>query len=137
VCGLLLQGTPLTGGIRISNLVIFEIGLFQLIVIKLSFNMEVNMTPLMKRLMARIDQFLTDSINAKSFTQAIWGVRPQNKFQLQQDFVADIKTFYNAAVMLGDVDVQRMCKMQARQQVKQIENDCNEILGNDNDGGEA
>ena len=95
------------------------------------------MTPLMQRLMRRIDRFLTDSVNTPSFTQTIWGVRPQNKFQLQQDFVADIKTFYNAAVMLGDVEVQRMCKMQARQQVQQIENDCNEILGNDNDGGEA
>ena len=93
------------------------------------------MTPLMKRLLARIDRFLTDTINTPSFTQTIWGVRPQNKFQLQQDFVADIKTFYNAAVMLGDTDVQRMCKMQAKQQKQSIVDDCDFII--DQDGGEA
>jgi hypothetical protein len=92
------------------------------------------MTPLMQRLMRRIDRFLTDSVNTPSFTQNIWGVRPQNKFQLQQDFVADIKTFYNAAIMLGDVDVQRMCKMQAKQQKQAVNDDCDFII---NDGGEA
>ena len=92
------------------------------------------MTPLMKRLLARIDRFLTDSVNTPSFTQTVWGVRPQNKFQLQQDFVADIKTFYNAAIMLGDVEVQRMCKMQAKQQKQAVNDDCDFII---NDGGEA
>ena len=92
------------------------------------------MTPLMQRLMRRIDRFLTDSVNTPSFTRTIWGVRPQNKFQLQQDFVADIKTFYNAAIMLGDVEVQRMCKMQAKQQKQAVNDDCDFII---NDGGEA
>ena len=92
------------------------------------------MTPLMKRLQARIARYLTDSMYAASRADYIFGVRCKTKYDLQKDFIADIKTINSIAVMLGDMDVLAMCQMQAKQQKQSLVNDCDEIL---NDGGEA
>ena len=92
------------------------------------------MTPLMKRLLARITQYLDDSMNASSRSTYVFGVRTKTKYDLQRDFIADIKTINSIAIMQGDADVQRMCQMQAKQQKQSLVDDCDEIL---KDGGEA
>ena len=92
------------------------------------------MTPLMKRLKARIDRYLNDSMNASSKSQYIFGVRTQTKYDIERDFIKDIKTLNNIAIMEQDEEVKRMCQMQAKQQKQSLVDDCDEIL---NDGGEA
>ena len=92
------------------------------------------MTPLMKRLKVRINRYLDDSMNASSRSTYVFGVRTKTKYDLQKDFIADIKTINSIAIMEQDEEVQRMCQMQAKQQKQSLVDDCDEIL---NDGGEA
>ena len=94
------------------------------------------MTPLMKRLLARINDYLDDSINAASRSSYVFGVRTKTKYDLQKEFIADIKTINSIAVMEGDTDVIAMCQMQAKQQKQSMIDDCDEVLSS-NDGGEA
>ena len=91
------------------------------------------MTPLMKRLLARINQYLDDSMNASSRSNYVFGVRTKTKYDLQRDFVADIKTINSIAVMQGDKKVQDMCAMQARQQKQQMLDDCDEVLSTESE----
>ena len=91
------------------------------------------MTPLMKRLMARINRYLDDSMNASSRSTYVFGVRTKTKYDLQKDFIADIKTINSIAVMQGDKQVQDMCAMQAKQQKQQILDDCDTVLSTESE----
>ena len=86
---------------------------------------------LMKKLMGRVNQYLTDLTNAKSRSDNVFGVWTQNKNDLRKDFIADLKTFNEIATMLGDAEVQRMCKMQAKKAKEELLADCDSILGED------
>ena len=91
------------------------------------------MTPLMKRLMARINRYLDDSMNASSRSTYVFGVRTKTKYDLQKDFIADIKTINSIAVMQADAEVVAMCQMQARQQKQQMLDDCDEVIGTESE----
>ena len=90
-------------------------------------------TVLMKKLMGRVNQYLTDLTNAKSRSDNVFGVWTQNKNDLRKDFMADLKTFNEIATMLGDASVIRMVKMQAKQIKESLLADCDSIL---DEGGE-
>ena len=91
------------------------------------------MTPLMKRLMARINRYLDDSMNASSRSTYVFGVRTKTKYDLQKDFIADIKTINSIAVMQGDANVIAMCQMQAKQQKQSMLDDCDEVIGTESE----
>ena len=88
---------------------------------------------LMRKLMSRVNNYLTDLTNAKSRSDNVFGVWTQNKNDLRKDFIADLKTFNEIATMLGDAEVQRMCKMQAKKAKEELLADCDSIL---DEGGE-
>ena len=86
---------------------------------------------LVKKLLRRVDKYLTDAQEARGRSTNVFGVWTQNKNDLRKDFIADLKTFNEIATMLGDEAVQRMCKMQAKKAKEELLADCDSILGED------
>ena len=86
---------------------------------------------LVKKLLRRVDKYLTDAQEARGRSTNVFGVWTQNKNDLRKDFIADLKTFNEIATMLGDAEVQRMCKMQAKKAKEELLADCDSILGED------
>ena len=89
---------------------------------------EVKATVLMKKLMGRVNQYLTDLQNAKSRSDNVFGVWTQNKKDVEKDFIADLKGFTKVAVMLSNKEVLDMCKMQAKQTKESLVDDLDDIL---------
>ena len=85
-------------------------------------------TVLMKKLMGRVNQYLTDLQNAKSRSDNVFGVWTQNKKDVEKDFIADLKGFTKVAVMLSNKEVLDMCKMQAKQTKESLVDDLDDIL---------
>ena len=88
---------------------------------------------LVKKLLRRVDKYLSDAQGATSRSNNIFGVWTQNKNDLRKDFMADLKTFSEIATMLNDASVLRMVKMQAKQIKESLLADCDSIL---DEGGE-
>ena len=85
-------------------------------------------TVLMKKLMGRVNQYLTDLQNAKSRSDNVFGVWTQNKKDVEKDFIADLKGFTKVAVMLGNKEVLGMCQMQAKKAKESLVDDLDDIL---------
>ena len=85
-------------------------------------------TVLMKKLMGRVNQYLTDLTNAKSRSDNVFGVWTQNKKDVEKDFIADLKGFTKVAVMLGNKEVLAMCQMQAKKAKESLVDDLDDIL---------
>ena len=83
---------------------------------------------LMKKLMGRVNQYLTDLTNAKSRSDNVFGVWTQNKKDVEKDFIADLKGFTKVAVMLGNQEVLDMCQMQAKKAKESLVDDLDDIL---------
>ena len=83
---------------------------------------------LMKKLMGRVNDYLSDLTNAKSRSDNIFGVWTQNKKDIEKDFIADLKGFTKVAIMLGDKTVLSMCQMQAKKAKESLVDDLDEIL---------
>ena len=90
-------------------------------------------TVLMKKLMGRVNQYLTDLQNAKSRSDNVFGVWTQNKKDVEKDFIADLKGFTKVAVMLSNKEVLDMCQMQAKKAKESLVDDLDDIL---DEGGE-
>jgi len=85
-------------------------------------------TVLMKKLMERVNQYLTDLQNAKSRSDNVFGVWTQNKKDVEKDFIADLKGFTKVAVMLSNKEVLTMCQMQAKKAKESLVDDLDDIL---------
>jgi len=85
-------------------------------------------TVLMKKLMGRVNQYLTDLQNAKSRSDNVFGVWTQNKKDVEKDFIADLKGFTKVAVMLSNKEVLTMCQMQAKRAKESLVDDLDDIL---------
>ena len=85
-------------------------------------------TVLMKKLMERVNQYLTDLQNAKSRSDNVFGVWTQNKKDVEKDFIADLKGFTKVAVMLSNKEVSTMCQMQAKRAKESLVDDLDDIL---------
>jgi len=85
-------------------------------------------TVLMKKLMERVNQYLTDLQNAKSRSDNVFGVWTQNKKDVEKDFIADLKGFTKVAVMLSNKEVLTMCQMQAKRAKESLVDDLDDIL---------
>ena len=83
---------------------------------------------LMRKLMRRVNQYLTDLNNAGSRSTNVFGVWTKNKKDVERDFTTDLKGFTKVAIMLGNQEVLSMCQMQAKQAKESLIDDLNEIL---------
>ena len=83
---------------------------------------------LMRKLMNRVNNYLTDLTNAKSRSDNVFGVWTQNKKDVEKDFIADLKGFTKVAVMLGNQKVLNMCQMQAKKAKESLVDDLDDIL---------
>ena len=85
-------------------------------------------TVLMRKLMSRVNNYLTDLQNAKSRSDNIFGVWTQNKKDVEKDFIADLKGFTKVAVMLSNQEVLSMCQMQAKKAKESLVDDLDDII---------
>ena len=90
-------------------------------------------TALMLKWLRRVDKYLTDSMNAKSRGDNVFGVWTQNKKDLRKDFMADLKSFSEIATMLNDQSVLTMVRMQAKQAKEELIAECDSIIGEGGD----
>ena len=86
---------------------------------------------LVKKLLRRVDKYLTDAQEARGRSTNVFGVWTQNKKDIEKDFIADLKGFTKVAVMLSDPTVLAMCQMQAKKAKEELLADCDSILGED------
>ena len=91
---------------------------------------------LMKKLMGRVNNYLTDLTNAKSRSDNVFGVWTQNKKDIEKDFIADLKGFTKVAIMLGDKTVLSMCQMQAKKAKESLVDDLDEIINSTVEDGD-
>ena len=90
-------------------------------------------TALMKKWLRRVDKYLTDSQQATSRSNNVFGVWTLNKKDLRKDFMSDLKTFSEIATMLGDDSVLNMVRMQAKQVKEELIAECDSIIGEGGD----